>query len=440
MSILTVLGLVMDLGLSPLFIRESSKNIDSIKKYLGATIGIKIILCPLGVISALYIVWLTNYPAITKQLLYMIIFMMVLDSFSMTFFGCFRAKQRLEYEAKSMIIGHLLMLVLGVYFLFSGYEIQFLILAVLFSSIFNFIYSLYSILFTLKIYPKILYNWSVTKQFLNDGFPFFISSIIGIRVVDTLILSYYSDMESVALFGLPASVVRGLQLIPIALIAAVYPQMSYLNKKSPEKLGNTFKRSAYSLGIFVLPLVILLVLLSPDILISIYGKKFNGSVLPLQILSLSLIPIFFNYLIATLLNACDKQVINMVLQVVTSILHIALCFILIPTLNAIGAAIVGFASNAILFSLGSYWVIKELKKKITWYLSDIIRISTAGALMAILVYCLKNYLYFIYLFPIAVSGFVLFLFIIEKLTLKINSKTKIQNMFYDLYNAIVIKF
>ena len=32
MSILTVLGLVMDLGLSPLFIRESSKNIDSIKK------------------------------------------------------------------------------------------------------------------------------------------------------------------------------------------------------------------------------------------------------------------------------------------------------------------------------------------------------------------------------------------------------------------------
>ena len=96
MSILTVLGLVMDLGLSPLFIRESSKNIDSIKKYLGATIGIKIILCPLGVISALYIVWLTNYPAITKQLLYMIIFMMVLDSFSMTFFGCFRAKQRLE--------------------------------------------------------------------------------------------------------------------------------------------------------------------------------------------------------------------------------------------------------------------------------------------------------------------------------------------------------
>ena len=80
-----------------------------------------------------------------------------------------------------------------------------------------------------------------------------ISIMIGMTIIDTLVLSFYSDMKSVALFGLPASIIRGLQLIPLAAIAALYPQMSFLKKESPKKLSSTFHYSAYSLFIVSIP-------------------------------------------------------------------------------------------------------------------------------------------------------------------------------------------
>ena len=133
----------MDIGLSPVFIRESARDIKKLPNFLGNIIGIKIIMCPIAVIVACSIVWIIDYPQVTKQLLYIVILIMVLDSLSMTCFGCFRAKQILKYEARSMVIGHSITLALGTFFLIKGFGILYLMFAVLSSTIFNFIYSQY---------------------------------------------------------------------------------------------------------------------------------------------------------------------------------------------------------------------------------------------------------------------------------------------------------
>ena len=62
MAVVGLLGLVMDIGLSPVFIRESSRDIGKLPNLLGNTIGIKIIMCPIAVIVIANIIWLADYP------------------------------------------------------------------------------------------------------------------------------------------------------------------------------------------------------------------------------------------------------------------------------------------------------------------------------------------------------------------------------------------
>jgi len=439
MAIIGVFGLVMDIGLSPVFIRESARDIKKLPNFLGNIIGIKIIMCPIAVIVACSIVWIIDYPQVTKQLLYIVILIMVLDSLSMTCFGCFRAKQILKYEARSMVIGHSVMLVLGTFFLIKGFGIQYLMFAVLSSTIFNFIYSIWLVYTKLNIVPSILYEWKIIKKIMYEAFPFLVGSLFMIRIVDIIVLSYFSDLGSVALFGVPASVVRGLQLIPIALIAALYPEMSYLKNKSKEKLINTFHHSVYSLFMVGAPIAIGLSVLASDFLILVYGVKFLGSALPLQILSISLIPIFFNYLIGSLLNASDKQTTNTVIKGISVSSHILMCFILIPLYDVVGAAVVGLMSNTLLFALGTYFAIKVLKRELKVFLPDLARIALASILMGTCVFFLKTYIHILVIIPIGMIIYIMSLIVIEKLTLESGIRSKALKSFEDFYNIFLVK-
>ena len=246
-------------------------------------------------------------------------------------------------------------------------------------------------------------------------------------------------MGSVALFGVPASVVRGMQLIPIALIAALYPEMSYLNNKSKEKLINTFQNSVYSLFMVGAPISIGLSVLASDFLILVYGVKFSESALPLQILSISLIPIFFNHLIGSFLNASDKQTTNTVIKGISISIHLSMCFILIPLYNVIGAAIVGLASNTLLFVLGTYFAIKVLNRGVKIFLPDLARIAVAALLMGISVFYLKNYIHIIFIIPMGITIYILSLIIIEKLSLKTGTRSKTLSFFEDFYNIFYEK-
>ena len=425
MAIIGVFGLVMDIGLSPVFIRESARDIKKLPNFLGNIIGIKIIMCPIAVIVACSIVWIIDYPQVTKQLLYIVILIMVLDSLSMTCFGCFRAKQILKYEARSMVI--------------KGFGIQYLMFAVLSSTIFNFIYSIWLVYTKLNIVPSILYEWKIIKKIMYEAFPFLVGSLFMIRIVDIIVLSYFSDLGSVALFGVPASVVRGLQLIPIALIAALYPEMSYLKNKSKEKLINTFHHSVYSLFMVGAPIAIGLSVLASDFLILVYGVKFLGSALPLQILSISLIPIFFNYLIGSLLNASDKQTTNTVIKGISVSSHILMCFILIPLYDVVGAAVVGLMSNTLLFALGTYFAIKVLKRELKVFLPDLARIALASILMGTCVFFLKTYIHILVIIPIGMIIYIMSLIVIEKLTLESGIRSKALKSFEDFYNIFLVK-
>ena len=440
MAVVGVLGLVMDLGLSPVFIRESSRNLEKLPEYLGNTIGIKVIMCPVGILAAFLIVWLIDYPQVTKQLLYVIILIVVLDSFSMTFFGCLRANQRLKYEARGMITGHAIMFALGSFFLWRGYSILFLVLAVLANTAFNFLYSIWSIRSRLDIVPKILYEWSIIRAFVKEAFPFLVGALLGaVLFVDTLILSYFSDMGNVALFGIPASVVRSLQLIPVALVTAVYPEMSYLKDRSQERLDYTFQRSVYSLCVVGIPIAAGLSVLASDFLILVYGVKFSKSALPLQILAISLIPVFLNHLIGTLLNACNRQTTNTILRGISATVHISLCFILIPLYDVIGAAIVGLVSNTLLLGLGTYWALKILKKEITVYLPDMARIAISALFMGSCVFYLKSVLHFLITIPIGMILYGACLVTIERLTIESGPRSKALTLFADFCNSVFVK-
>ena len=116
-----------------------------------------------------------------------------------------------------------------------------------------------------------------------------------------------------------------------------------------------------------------------------------------------------------------------------------MCFILIPLYNVIGAAIVGLASNTLLFVLGTYFAIKVLNRGVKIFLPDLARIAVAALLMGISVFYLKNYIHIIFIIPMGITIYILSLIIIEKLSLKTGTRSKTLSFFEDFHNIFYEK-
>ncbi|MFH1822397.1 MAG: polysaccharide biosynthesis C-terminal domain-containing protein, partial [Patescibacteria group bacterium] len=113
-----------------------------------------------------------------------------------------------------------------------------------------------------------------------------------------------------------------------------------------------------------------------------------------------------------LLNACDKQKINTINMGITLAVSIILNLILIPKLQTIGASITVVATNILMFILGMFWVptiIKFRPKKIIY---PFLKSLLAGIIMGVLIYLLKEKLYFAWVIILGAVAYFLSLFLI----------------------------
>ena len=96
--------------------------------------------------------------------------------------------------------------------------------------------------------------------------------------------------------------------------------------------------------------------LAPEIINKVYTVEFQSAILPLQILIASLVFLFMNFVLSSLLNATDRQVVNTRNLGLVMVLSIILNIILIPKVGLIGAALASSVSTLVLFSINLIYV------------------------------------------------------------------------------------
>lgn len=409
-SLTTIFSIFIDLGLANVLIRETAKYKDRASDFLNNIIIVKLPLALLSIVGVVITVNILNYPPIVKQLVYLSCIPMILDSFTMTFYGIMRGFHNLKYESIGAICYQLIILIIGTIALKLGANIKILMIILVAASFFNFIYSLSLIIFKWKLNLSFSVNRVLIKELILITLPFAIYGILQrlYTYLDTVFLSLFAGDQYVGLYQVSFKFIVAIQFIPMAFVASLYPAFSYYWQYNKSQLNISFERAINYLLIISLPISIGIITLSSQIL-KIFKPEYLAAKPPLQIICSSIIFVFLGYPIGALLNACDKQKVNTINMAITLLTSIILNLLLIPRFFAVGASITVFITSILMFILGFCQIPKIIKLRPQKLLLIFIKVFFASFLMTLLILFLRNNLNIILV--IIISGLCYFAFL-----------------------------
>ncbi len=403
-SFTTVFAIFIDLGLVNYLTRETAKIKKASADLLANIIGLKIFSSFLSVLAVVFFINIIGtYDEISRQLVYISAVCMVLDSFTLSFFASARGFHNLKFESISSIIFQLIVLISGWSFLALGMDLRIVMLALVIASVFNLFYSWAILKYKIKMPISVSFNFSFIRKILIWTLPFALFGIFQrlYTYLDSVLLSFFSGDYYVGIYQISFKIIFALQFLPMAFIASLYPAMSYYWTNNKEQLKVSFRRSIDYLMLISVPLSIGVFVLA-DKIILIFSDAYQGAVWPLKISILSLVFIFINFPIGSLLNACDRQSRNTRNMLVVLVSAVILNLILIPRFQAVGASIVVLFSSFLLVILGFMECRKIISYNFKKNLINFSKILLASFLMALFVLFLKEELNILLLIVLAV--------------------------------------
>jgi O-antigen/teichoic acid export membrane protein len=413
-SFTTIFAIFIDLGLVNYLTRETAKTGERSPRLLSNILGLKVVTSFLSLLAVFIFINISGtHDVVTKQLVYISSICMILDSFTMTFFGSARGFHNLKFESISSIVFQFIVLSTGWTFLFLGFDIRIIMASLVLASLFNFFYSWFILKFKIKIPLKISFDFSYIKQVLLLSLPFALYGIFQrlFTYLDSVLISYFSGDYYVGIYQVAFKIIFALQFLPMAFIASLYPAMSYYWLNNREQLAIAFRRSLDYLLLISVPISTAIFLLANEVIL-IFKDNYLEAVWPLRISILALIFVFINFPIGSLLNACDKQVRNTRNMLITLIFSVILNIILINKYQALGASIVVLFSNILMFVLGIIECRKIIDYKFRYNFVNFLRIALASALMGVFIVIFKALINIFVLCIIAMLIYFAILFLI----------------------------
>ncbi len=398
----TIFAVLIDIGLSNVLVREVAKFREKSQQYLSAVMSVKIPLAILVYAAVLLTINFLDNPAVVRQLVYLAGVIMVLDSFTLTFYAFLRGRQNLKFESIGTIIFQIIVFTAGVIIVNLTGDLRVLILAILAASFFNFAYS--AILLKVKLGLKFLakVDKTIVKTLLLFTVPFALAAIFT-RVygyLDTVLLNQMIDAKAVGYYSIPYKITFSLQFIPMALVASLYPAFSSYFVQSQELLKATFEKSLVFLGIIALPVSLGVIALAEPLMLRVYTSEYQPSILPLQILIVSLVFLFLNFPLGSLLNACNRQTRNTVNIGVVMVVNVILNLLLIPRFSYLGAAAASSLSTLLMFVLQMLVARQIISLNLRYLTVKFAAILGAGLAMYFILLYLLNFINFIILIPV----------------------------------------
>jgi len=392
-SFTSIFGIFIDIGQSSVLTREVAKRPDHAGRLFSSVFLVKLPLAFFSILAVFCFINFSSYQEITRQLVYLSMFCMVLDSFTLSFFAVSRGFHNLKYESISSIIFQLIVFMVVLAALKLNLGLIWLMMSLVLASLYNFLFSFYIIRkkWGLKI------DWQpdkiLIKSVLLISLPFAVYAIFQ-RVymyLDSVLLSLLAGDHQVGIYQIPFKIVFALQFLPLAFVASLFPALSFYWKNNRDQLAITFERAMNYLIIISLPLAVGGVILADKIIV-IFKSGYNEAILPLRITMAAVIFMFLNFPVGSLLNACDRQKTNTVNMGIALASSLILNLILIPRLEATGASLTVLLTNLLMFILGMSVVPKIAKYDYKKIIIILIKSLLAVAVMGAVGYYLKNQL------------------------------------------------
>ena len=401
LAITGIFGVLTDLGLSTLTIREVSRNKSLANKYISNTAILKVFLSilTLGVIALL--VNILHYPQTVTSVVYIITLSVVITAFSGIFNSIFQAYEKMEYMSLNIMLNAVLMISGVLLVIFYGLGIVALASVYLFSSLIVFFITF--ILFSWKFFlPKINIDIKFWKLTLNESLFFGISSILVVIYfyIDSVMLSVMVNNSAVGIYNAAYKLIFVLMFIPNVFLTSIFPVMSQHFESKKDMLKLEYEKSVKYLFAMAMFLFIYVMVFADKIIFIIYGTGYSASIITLQTLIFVLPIIFITYLFGNLLGAINKQRVLLIITCANALLNIVLNLILIPKFSYLGASVATVITEALGFSLMIYYISKTFHK--ISLINNLFKTIVVSTIVLIIIYYLNTSINWI---VVAVIGF-----------------------------------
>lgn len=189
---------------------------------------------------------------------------------------------------------------------------------------------------------------SLVRQALPLGIAVFLS--IGYTRLAIFMLENQLGESAVASYSAAQRLVEPTQIIPAALLAAVFPALSgALHHDRPRAL-RLGVNSSLLLALLGTGLALGFWFGAPWIIPFLYGSSYAAAVPVLQYLGLSILPAYVNYSLTHILLARGQQALTSLFVAVMLLLHFTISWQLIPSLGPAGTAISVTLAELVLFA------------------------------------------------------------------------------------------
>ncbi|MFH1332019.1 MAG: flippase [archaeon] len=399
LSFVSVLSVVATLGLNNGVLRYipffHSKNED--RKVKGVILfSLKVSLIAglfLGLLLFVFsdLISAVLFPHFNQQLLStalkIVSFALPLTALLFIFYASFEAFRALKYEiyAKNIFDGafKVVLTFLAVYFGFSIFGVMFVYVAAVLGAVALSFYYLNRFVFPLFKHERPDY---VNRELFYYSLPLVLSGlcIILIASIDSWIIGFFRNASEVGIYNAALPTAQLLYTVPSIILILFLPVLSELYAKNDTQAFASVYKTVTKWIFFVnLPLTILFLLFSKDILGVLFGPDYVSGALPFMFLSIGFLANSLFMTSERMLMVVKRTRFILFSYLVVLVVNALLNLYLVPKYGIVGAGIASGSSYVLLglfFMFGSYRFTGTLPFTLS-YLKAVFAILVASGLV-----------------------------------------------------------
>ena len=389
-SIVSMISLLLDLGITTYAVRQIATDKNSASKYLGNIFPLKCILSIGTFVLLIIILILMNCDKITITITLLFMINSIFQTIIGTLNGAFQSFEKMKYQGIGSSLLNILLFVFIILTIYTNLGIGGIAGSYILANAIGCFYEYYTLnKHIIKL--KFEFDKSFCKKLLLAGIPFALTGILYAIYysIDIIMLSKLIGDYATGIYNATYKLISYLTLFYTLYTSVIFPVMSKFFENDKRLLIIGYEKSIKYLMLVMIPICIATMFYSGDIIQLIYGNEYGDASSVLSILIWTVCLVFVNGAGNILLTASHEEFTVTKIYSIAAIFNIVLNFILIPYLSFIGAAITTVLSDILIFIIQKYIIHKIGQKPSKKLYYDLIKIISGSFILGIALYFLK---------------------------------------------------
>lgn len=365
LSFVFLFGIISDLGLDHVVIRELVKGVYEQRKIIGTAFVMKLCGAVLAILIVVIVTGFLSMDVYTRSMIYILSLRLIFESFNVIDFY-FQSQVLSKYTVYSQIIGLSVTTVLCLSFIHFKLPLIYFVCAVIIETAVT--SGGLNIFYGMK-HQKVSFwqfDSKICRKLFGDAWPMIVSGLaVAIYMrIDQIMVKEILGSSSVGYYAAAARASEAFYFVPAIVTASIFPAIVNAKQNDPLQYQNRVQLLFSILFWSALIMAVVGSLAAKPLIRVLYGEAFLPAAATLSIHIWASIFVFFGEARHKWAISENLQIFTMYYLILAALLNVGLNLLLIPRLGIQGAAIATVAAQFVANVLSN--LLHEKTRPIFW--------------------------------------------------------------------------